>query len=371
MRLTLDDAGVPIDPSGYSYTPFGIPQSGAQPEPFGFAAEQWDAATGLVYLRARWYDPASGTFLGRDPFEGFATTPYSQHPYQYAYSNPARWTDPSGRCIPYPINPLDPACQFLGWNPANWNWADGREYSYGPAGTTGKLALSLLFPPAAIIYGGENTALSYIRWREDPDECNSLLLIFDSALAVLPFVKVAKVLPGSINLSRGAGTLTFSRGETLQLSSAVHSQIVAARLIPNIYFADTGQGPQGSDPSGQGSGGGGGRDDNAQPPAPNLGPGPRQAVQDLLSKTTPGRSSPHRTYKGDATAAVNEFYKIADPNSIALHPNPTLAQQGGLQGSVPDGGRIYYRPVSTSGEPTIDLHEVPGIAARIEIKFIP
>ncbi|NJL57539.1 RHS repeat-associated core domain-containing protein [bacterium] len=75
VRLTLDDAGVPVDPSGYSYTPFGIPQSGAQPETFGFAGEQWDADTGLVYLRARWYDPASGTFLGRDPFEGFPDMP--------------------------------------------------------------------------------------------------------------------------------------------------------------------------------------------------------------------------------------------------------------------------------------------------------
>ncbi|NJL55945.1 hypothetical protein HC928_12700, partial [bacterium] len=35
-------------------------------------------------------------FLSRDPFEGFPDMPYSQHPYQYAYSNPALWTDPSG-----------------------------------------------------------------------------------------------------------------------------------------------------------------------------------------------------------------------------------------------------------------------------------
>ncbi|NJK81531.1 MAG: hypothetical protein HC914_17275 [Chloroflexaceae bacterium] len=58
-----------------------------------------------MYLRARWYDPASGTFLSRDPFAGFAQQPYSQHPYQYAYSNPARWTDPSGnqvQCNDYP-----------------------------------------------------------------------------------------------------------------------------------------------------------------------------------------------------------------------------------------------------------------------------
>ncbi|NJL55408.1 RHS repeat-associated core domain-containing protein [bacterium] len=104
VRLTLDDAGVPVDPSGYSYTPFGIPQSGAIAEPFGFTGEVHSIETGLVYLRARWYDPASGTFLSRDPFAGYPTIPYSQHPYQYGYSNPARWTDPSGLC---PIPPME------------------------------------------------------------------------------------------------------------------------------------------------------------------------------------------------------------------------------------------------------------------------
>jgi RHS repeat-associated protein len=52
---------------------------------------------GLQYLRARWYDPAAGTFLGRDPFEGFDTMPYSLHYYQYGYSDPVRFTDPSGQ----------------------------------------------------------------------------------------------------------------------------------------------------------------------------------------------------------------------------------------------------------------------------------
>ncbi|NJL54060.1 RHS repeat-associated core domain-containing protein, partial [bacterium] len=75
VRLTLDEAGVPVDPSGYSYTPFGVPQSGAIAEPFGFTGEVHSIETGLVYLRARWYDPASGTFLSRDPFAGYPTIP--------------------------------------------------------------------------------------------------------------------------------------------------------------------------------------------------------------------------------------------------------------------------------------------------------
>jgi hypothetical protein len=49
-----------------------------------------------VYLRARWYDAASGTFTSVDPFDGFERMPYSLHPYQYGYSDPVRYTDPTG-----------------------------------------------------------------------------------------------------------------------------------------------------------------------------------------------------------------------------------------------------------------------------------
>jgi RHS repeat-associated protein len=87
---------VPVSTSGQSYTPFGLPQSGALPAPFGFTGELH--REGLVYLRARWYDPVSGTFTSVDPFDGFERKPYSLHPYQYGYSNPVRWTDPSGLC---------------------------------------------------------------------------------------------------------------------------------------------------------------------------------------------------------------------------------------------------------------------------------
>ncbi len=50
----------------------------------------------MVYLRARWYNAASGTFTSRDAFAGFPEQPYSFHPYQYGYSDPVRNTDPSG-----------------------------------------------------------------------------------------------------------------------------------------------------------------------------------------------------------------------------------------------------------------------------------
>ena len=39
VRQTLDDMGDPIAASGMAFTPFGVPQSGAMPQPFGFTGE--------------------------------------------------------------------------------------------------------------------------------------------------------------------------------------------------------------------------------------------------------------------------------------------------------------------------------------------
>jgi len=64
-----------------SYDAWGVPTS-STPNRFGFTGEI--QSQGLVYLRARWYDPSSGTFLTKDPFAGFPRHPYSLHPYQYA-----------------------------------------------------------------------------------------------------------------------------------------------------------------------------------------------------------------------------------------------------------------------------------------------
>jgi RHS repeat-associated protein len=92
VRQTLDDAGAVL--GSVQYDPWGVPTAGT-PQPFGFTGELHRA--GQVYLRARWYAPGQGRFVSEDPFAGFLELPYSLHAYQYGYSNPVRWTDPSGR----------------------------------------------------------------------------------------------------------------------------------------------------------------------------------------------------------------------------------------------------------------------------------
>jgi RHS repeat-associated protein len=105
VRQTLDDAGAVL--GSVQYDPWGVPTAGT-PQPFGFTGELHRA--GQVYLRARWYAPGQGRFVSEDPFAGFPEMPYSLHAYQYGYSNPVRWTDPSGRrvnCFTDPPQPPD------------------------------------------------------------------------------------------------------------------------------------------------------------------------------------------------------------------------------------------------------------------------
>lgn len=67
--------------------------SGAQPNEFQFAGEQTDP-TGLQYLRARYYDTVSGTFISRDPLS--SGVGWGGHPFAYAGGAPTVLTDPSG-----------------------------------------------------------------------------------------------------------------------------------------------------------------------------------------------------------------------------------------------------------------------------------
>lgn len=52
-----------------------------------------DPESGLIYLRARYYDPTTGQFLTRDPWMAL-----SRQPYAYASGDPVSLVDPTGRC---------------------------------------------------------------------------------------------------------------------------------------------------------------------------------------------------------------------------------------------------------------------------------
>ena len=66
---------------------------------YGYAGE-WTDASGLQYLRARYYSPAQGRFLTKDPFPGFLSQPTTLNPYAYVANNPVLMSDPSGMIMP-------------------------------------------------------------------------------------------------------------------------------------------------------------------------------------------------------------------------------------------------------------------------------
>jgi RHS repeat-associated protein len=64
-----------------------IGQVGSTGNVYLFAGEQWDAATGLDYVRARNMDTASGRFFGIDPFEGLLQSSVTLRRFLFAGNN--------------------------------------------------------------------------------------------------------------------------------------------------------------------------------------------------------------------------------------------------------------------------------------------
>ncbi|KAB2839254.1 MAG: RHS repeat-associated core domain-containing protein [Burkholderiales bacterium] len=85
----------------YTYDAWGkvTARTGTTANPYKFQGEWQEENTGLVYLRARWYDPGVGRFLSRDPAEGDSFLPLSEHRYIYAGDDPANMVDPSGQAF--------------------------------------------------------------------------------------------------------------------------------------------------------------------------------------------------------------------------------------------------------------------------------
>lgn len=64
---------------------------GTATTPLGYDAQYTSTDTGLIYLRARVYDPATAQFLTVDP-----VVPITRAPYGYANDNPLTYADPLG-----------------------------------------------------------------------------------------------------------------------------------------------------------------------------------------------------------------------------------------------------------------------------------
>jgi RHS repeat-associated protein len=65
--------------------------------PSFYRGEQYDSDLALYYLRARYYNAATGRFMSRDPEDGDQTIPATLHKYLYAGGDPINRVDRTGR----------------------------------------------------------------------------------------------------------------------------------------------------------------------------------------------------------------------------------------------------------------------------------
>ena len=104
IRLITDSAGATGTATTRTWDPYGnsVSTSGSLTSPFGFTGQYIDSESGLVYLRARYYDPTTAQFLTRDPAVAMTMSPYA-----YVAGNPLNRTDATGKCGTNPAQLMD------------------------------------------------------------------------------------------------------------------------------------------------------------------------------------------------------------------------------------------------------------------------
>ena len=91
----VDGAGSVV--KSYDYDEFGVTTSTGDTffNEVTFTGSVADAS-GLLYMNARYYNPATARFLSQDSYTGSASDPWTQHLYAYCNNNPVNMVDPTG-----------------------------------------------------------------------------------------------------------------------------------------------------------------------------------------------------------------------------------------------------------------------------------
>ncbi len=95
-----------------TYSAYGAPTcEGTATTPLGYDGQYTSSDTGLIYMRARVYDPSTAQFLSVDPLKAVSGEPYS-----YAGDNPLNYGDPTGLLFGIELpSPEEAAEAVAGW----------------------------------------------------------------------------------------------------------------------------------------------------------------------------------------------------------------------------------------------------------------
>ena len=100
VTTIVDGEGAVV--KSYDYDEFGVTTSTGDAffNEVTFTGSIADAS-GLLYMNARYYNPATARFLSQDTYTGSASDPWTQHLYAYCNNNPVNMIDPTGHVPVY------------------------------------------------------------------------------------------------------------------------------------------------------------------------------------------------------------------------------------------------------------------------------
>ncbi len=199
----------------YDYDPYGNQLTEADAldrNPYRYSGEYYDAESGYIYLRARYYDSTTGRFISEDPaFDGFNW-------YAYCGGNPLNRWDPSGQA-------------WYHWAPGIASIAVGIGLCATGAGATVGVGL--------IVGGASSLASIAMRAAGFDSKAATMIsagvdIVAGTALLMTPFAPVGAGMVGSGFGALALGTAFEKNGWSYELGANIGS-IVGGAIGGVVY----------------------------------------------------------------------------------------------------------------------------------------
>ena len=220
---TTGEAGAADAATGASESPAlgaaGLPY-------YAYNGEEYSPATGLYYLRARYYDPAAAGFTTSDPARGSVASINSQGRYAYAGSDPVNNVDPSG-ASPVSGGAYERAMGQLGGINELYNFYVGRTLESAQSQAAGAFSAQL-----ARAYGTDYRSLSAINSIAQVSQQAADAYIAKGAVAALAAGASWGCSPGALT---GAAVMGFAATVSAAKDS-VNAQISAVKANKRAQY---------------------------------------------------------------------------------------------------------------------------------------